>query len=409
MKSSFTYVVIGLGGLGSAAAYWLSRRAGKDVLGIEQFELGHVRGESEDHSRIIRKTYHTVPYVRFAEEAYRAWAVLEEESGEQVVVKTGEINFWPPATTLREDDYNRSMAACGVPFEILDNVQLRRRFPEFRFGDDIHGVYQPDGGLAGAIRANAAHRRMAQQNGAALIDNMPVSSIKQTAGGYEIVAGGRTFSAEKLVIAAGPWTNRMLAHFGFELPLRVTHEQVTYFASPNLGEFTPDRFPVWIWMILDNYYGFPVYGAEGVKAGKDRFSPIDPDKRSFEPDVQNETDVRRFVAEHIPRAFGPVLYSKTCLLTHTVDGDFVLDRIPGHPNCVCAVGATHAFKFASLFGRTLTELLVYGKATTNIHAFRFDRPTLALAKSDWEIGGSARAELAHIRPKRVHCGDKDMR
>jgi len=68
-----------VGGLGSAAAYWLSRKAGKDVLGIEQFELGHVRGESQDHSRIIRKTYHTVPYVRFAQEAYRAWDVLEED------------------------------------------------------------------------------------------------------------------------------------------------------------------------------------------------------------------------------------------------------------------------------------------------------------------------------------------
>ncbi|MFO0992899.1 MAG: N-methyl-L-tryptophan oxidase [Hyphomicrobiales bacterium] len=389
MKNTFTYIVVGLGGLGSAAAYWLSRKAGKEVLGIEQFELGHVRGESQDHSRIIRKTYHTVPYVRFANEAYRAWAVLEEESGEQVVVKTGEINFWPPATTLREDDYNRSMAACDVPFEILDNAQLRRRFPQFRFSDDIHGVYQPDGGLVGAIKANAAHRRMAQQNGATLIDNMPVSKIRQSGGGYEIVAGGRTFSCEKLVIAAGPWTNRMLAHFGFELPLRVTHEQVTYFASPNLAEFTPDRFPVWIWMILDNYYGFPVYGAEGVKVAKDRFFPVDPDKRSFEPDVQNETDVSRFIAEHIPRAYGPVLHTKTCLLTHTIDGDFVLDRVPGHPDCVCAVGATHAFKFASLFGRTLTELLVDGKATTDINAFRFDRPALASAKTDWEIGAQA--------------------
>ena len=61
MKDSFTYIVIGLGGLGSAAAYWLSRKAGREVLGIEQFELGHVRGESQDHSRIIRKTYTPFP------------------------------------------------------------------------------------------------------------------------------------------------------------------------------------------------------------------------------------------------------------------------------------------------------------------------------------------------------------
>src|SRR5437868_4632660 len=98
MKNSFTYMVIGLGGLGSAAAYWLSRTAGNEVLGIEQFELGHGRGESHDHSRIIRKTYHTVPYVRYAQDAYEAWRVLEQESDEQVVVKTGELDFWPPDT-----------------------------------------------------------------------------------------------------------------------------------------------------------------------------------------------------------------------------------------------------------------------------------------------------------------------
>ena len=61
IKDSYQYAVLGLGGLGSAACYWLSKTAGEDVLGIEQFELGHVRGESQDHSRIIRMTSHTQP------------------------------------------------------------------------------------------------------------------------------------------------------------------------------------------------------------------------------------------------------------------------------------------------------------------------------------------------------------
>ncbi|PSJ65167.1 N-methyl-L-tryptophan oxidase [Kumtagia ephedrae] len=378
MKDSYTHVVLGLGGLGSAACYWLSRRAGTDVLGIEQFELGHGRGESQDHSRIIRKTYHTVPYVRFAEQAYEAWGTVEEDSGEQLVLKTGELNFWPPKTTLDEAAYNESMAACGVPYDILDAAELRRRFPQFRFDGDIHAVYQPDGGLVGAIKANEAHRRLALRNGATLLDNMPVKQIRPVNGGYEISAGGRIFSAEKIVVAGGPWTNRLLAHFGLELPLKVTHEQVTYVDSPHLQEFSPDRFPVWIWMIHDNYYGFPVYGAAGVKIAKDRFSPTDTDSRGFDPDAGNERDVLRFLEDHIPRAAGPVLYTKTCLLTHTPDADFVLDRIPGHPNCVCAVGATHAFKFASVIGRTLSELLIDGQTPADISAFRFDRAALSL-------------------------------
>ena len=75
----------------------------------------------------------------------------------------------------------------------------------------------------------------------------------------------------------------MLAHFGVEIPLLVTHEQVTYVDGPNLGEFSPERFPVWIWMIHDNYYGF--FGDNGlpdhitaIKQLGARYSFIDTDK-----------------------------------------------------------------------------------------------------------------------------------
>src|SRR3954468_953825 len=95
MKQDYEYVVLGLGGFGSAAAYWLARSAGREVLGLEQFELGHVRGESQDHSRIIRLSYHTPDYVEFAKRAYAAWAMLEAEAKEKVVLKTGGLDFGP--------------------------------------------------------------------------------------------------------------------------------------------------------------------------------------------------------------------------------------------------------------------------------------------------------------------------
>src|ERR671917_2502592 len=94
-KLEYEYIVLGLGGFGSAAAYWLARRAGTEVLGIEQFELGHDRGESQDHSRIIRLSYHTPGYVELAKRAYEAWATLEADAGEQVILKTGGLDFAP--------------------------------------------------------------------------------------------------------------------------------------------------------------------------------------------------------------------------------------------------------------------------------------------------------------------------
>src|ERR671917_991741 len=125
-KLEYEYIVLGLGGFGSAAAYWLARRAGTEVLGLEQFELGHIRGESQDHSRIIRLSYHTPGYVELAKYAYSAWAELEKDSGEQVVLKTGGLDFAPRKSAVPLSGYSHSMDAAGVPYEALDADEIMR-------------------------------------------------------------------------------------------------------------------------------------------------------------------------------------------------------------------------------------------------------------------------------------------
>ena len=82
LSREYDVIVLGLGALGSAAAYWSAKR-GARVLGLEQFEFGHARGSSHDRSRIIRLSYFTPAYVQMAKEAYRAWASLEEDAGER--------------------------------------------------------------------------------------------------------------------------------------------------------------------------------------------------------------------------------------------------------------------------------------------------------------------------------------
>ena len=91
--SLFDTIVLGLGGLGSAALYRLARRIGGDCLGLEQFDLDHGRGSSQDHSRIIRLYYHTLAYVELAKQAYTAWAEVEDDAGEQLVFKTGGLDL----------------------------------------------------------------------------------------------------------------------------------------------------------------------------------------------------------------------------------------------------------------------------------------------------------------------------
>jgi sarcosine oxidase len=377
MKKEYEYIVLGLGGFGSAAAYWLSRRAGADVLGLEQFELGHVRGESQDHSRIIRLSYHTPAYVELAKYAYRAWAELEKDSGEQVILKTGGLDFAPRVSAIPLSGYSGSMDAAGVPYEALDADEIMRRWPQLRLSDDIHGLFQPESGIAMAARANAAHQRMARQHGATLLDRTPIENIRPSDGEIHITAGGTDYSCRTLIIAAGSWSNRALAPFGIQLPLRVTQEQITYFATSQPDDFQPGRFPIWIWMDDPCFYGFPIFGEKGPKVGQDAGGQeVTADTRTFEPDRAALGRVQAFLAKYIPTALGPIIYTKSCLYTLTPDRDFVLDSVPDHPNALIAIGGGHGFKFASLIGRTLSELAIDGTTERNIDPFQIDRPIL---------------------------------
>jgi sarcosine oxidase len=377
VRRDFEYVVLGLGGLGSGAAYWLARRAGGDVLGLEQFELGHGRGESQDHSRIIRLSYHTPGYVELAKRAYAAWAALASEAGEEVVLRTGGLDLAPRESAIPLDSYRSSMAAAGVPYEYLDAAEIMRRWPQFRLTPDIHGLYQADGGIAMAARANAVHQRMAREHGATLRDHAPVTGLRAAGGEVDVEAGGRTYRCRRLVIAAGPWSNQALGHFGLELPLEVTQEQVTYFATSHRDAFRPDRFPVWIWMDDPCFYGFPVFGEEGTKAAQDAGGRlVTADSRTFEPDPANAAGVRAFLARYLPTALGPEIYTRTCLYTLTPDRDFVLGGLPEVDGVYVAIGAGHAFKFASVIGRTLAELAIDGRTDVDVAPFSIDRPIL---------------------------------
>jgi|GEM_PF-2036935 len=133
MKTDYDYIVLGCGGIGSAALYWLARRAGTAVLGIEQFKLFHVNGSSQDYSRIIRHYYHKDNYARLTPHTYAAWETVKQESGVQIVTKTGGVVIAyegsPQQATVER--YAESLHTIDVGYEWLDNDDLAYRFPNF--------------------------------------------------------------------------------------------------------------------------------------------------------------------------------------------------------------------------------------------------------------------------------------
>ena len=370
-------VVVGVGGIGSAAAYWLARR-GTRVVGLEQFEPGHVRGESQDHSRIIRLSYHEPEYVRLAQAAYRSWDEVSAEAGEPLVLRTGGLDLYPPDAAIDREGYCASMDACGVAYERFDAAEAMRRFPEFRLDEDVEAVFQADAGIAAAARANAAHQRLARAHGATLLDRTGgVDAIETGDGEVTVRAAGRTFRAARLVVCAGPWTNTVLAHLGSQFQLDVTREQVLYLVPADLAAFAPERFPVWIWGDEPCFYGFPVFGEQAVKVAQDAGGRVTTaDGRTFDVDAENRQRVLDFVRRVLPRAAFREHSVKTCLYTMPPDREFVLDRLPGHDEVLVCVGAGHGFKFATQLGRVLADLALDGRTDHDVSLFRADRPPL---------------------------------
>ncbi|MGH2524165.1 MAG: FAD-dependent oxidoreductase, partial [Anaerolineales bacterium] len=221
--------------------------------------------------------------------------------------------------------------------------------------------------------------RLAREHGATLRDHAPVTSIRTVEGELEVIAGDTIYRCEKLILTTDAWSNQMLAHFGLRLPLTLTQEQVTYFASPHLEDFQPDRFPIWIWLDVPCFYGFPAYGEPGPKVAEDvGGQEVTVDTRTFEPDPAIQQRMENFLQSYLPGALGRILYTKTCLYTLTPDRNFVVDALPSRKDVFLGLGAAHGFKFASLAGKILSELAIDGETDYNIQPFKFDRPILTM-------------------------------
>lgn len=391
--SSFDAIVVGLGGIGSATARALAERPGVRVLGLEQFELGHDRGASQDVSRIIRLSYHRREYVELAKDAFAAWRAVEAATGERLLTITGGLDLQPPGSDESVDDYAASLAGAGVSFEWLDEAETMRRWPAWRLEPGTRVVYQADAGIVDPSRGNVALRRLATNSGATLLERTKVAAIHDRGGTLVVETDdGRTFEAGSVVVTADAWSNQLLAPLGVTLPLSITLEQVAWFTPDDPAAFEPGRFPIWIWLDQPGFYGVPTYGEPGPKVGQDIGGrPTTADDRTFEPDLEALSRVEAFLERHLPGARGRRIRTKTCLYTCTPDRDFVIDRLPEHPGVVVGLGAAHGYKFAALFGALLADLALdpaRQRPDTRLESFAIDRPAPAAAAPTNLVGSA---------------------
>jgi sarcosine oxidase len=372
-SSSCDAAVIGLGVMGSAALAALARR-GLRVTGIDRFAPGHECGSSHGATRVIRLGYFEHPsYVPLVRAAWHLWRELEVRSDVQLLTATGILEMGTPDSALVAGTL-QSARLHGLPHDVLDASGLMKAFPLFRVPDDFVGVFQPDGGFLRAEPAVAAFQAVARQAGADLRTEERVLGVEPHGGSVRVITERSEILAERAIVAVGPWLTSLLPQL--PVPVRVTRQVLAWFEPDDRRQFAAERFPVFMLENQDGiFYGFPA-DATGVKVAKHHHldEAVDPDTCDRAVSAADEAVIRGAIRTHLPEADGPLLDARTCLYTMAPDGDFILDRLPGHPQIVVASPCSgHGFKFAPVIGEILADLAIAGCTEHDISRFSLTR------------------------------------
>jgi sarcosine oxidase len=367
----FDVVVVGVGGMGSAALYHLARR-GKRVLGLERFDVPHDLGSSHGLTRIIRLAYFEHPdYVPLMRRAYELWRELEEEAGEQLLHVTGIVEGG-------ERIYEGTLRSChehDLVHDAIDGREVARRFPAYRLPPEMPVVYQPDGGFLPPERCIVAHVEGAFARGAVVRARERVLEWSEGEAGVRVHTDRGVVEAERLVLTAGAWSQDVA-----RLPaglVRGVRQALAWFQPTRPELFAPDRFPVFnLALEGEHFYGFPAFGIPGFKLGRyDHFGEGgDPDAISREPTLDDEAPLRAFAKRYFPDGVGPTVTLKTCLFEPSPDEHFLLDRHPDSAHAVVGAGFSgHGFKFCSVVGEILADLVLDGNTRHDIDFLRLAR------------------------------------
>lgn len=362
-------IVLGAGGVGSAAIWQLARR-GLRVLGIDRFAPPHDRGSSHGQTRIIRQAYFEHPdYVPLLLESYRLWEELELETGRRLKLETGLLEAGP-ADGVVVPGVLAAAAQHRLGVEQLTASEVEARWPAFRLrgeaGDQegLVGVFERRAGLLYVEECVDACLAESKRHGAELLTGVEV--LDWTSGADVVV---RTtvgeFRAARLVIAVGAWSTTLLGSLG--VPLQVRRKSQMWFRpGAGVGESTKasDGFPCFLVEQPHGvFYGFPALDERGLKAAEHSGGDVVADPLTVDRTlhlVESER-VDEFLHAHLPSVQTPCREHAVCLYTMSPDEHFIVDRHPADPRIAFAAGLSgHGFKFTPVLGRVLADLVVDG-------------------------------------------------
>ncbi len=374
---NFDAIVLGVGGMGSAAMYSLASR-GVNVLGIEQFGIAHDRGSSHGQTRIIRKAYFEHPdYVPLLDRAYSAWSDIESAIGRSLISRTG-LLLAGPSSGMVVPGVRLAAEKHGLAIEDVSLSECASRFPGFAMTPELEVLFESDAGFLWVEDCVRSLVTLATNAGAMLHTGERVQNWSADSKGIDVHTDRATYRSEQLIICAGAWTSGILESVNW--PLEVRRKVVLWCNSANPAHHIDAGCPVFGFETMGRFfYGFPSLDGEAIKvgdhtSGKAVTRPDDVDRSLREQDTQR---IAKFLKKHVPEAAPQPIRHSICFYTMTPDEHFIVDRHPEHENVFIAAGFSgHGFKFAPVVGSVLADLAMEGCADAPIAFLSANRPSL---------------------------------
>jgi sarcosine oxidase len=372
--------------MGTFACLELARR-GLRVIGVDQFAPPHDRGSHSGDTRVFRIVYAEHPdYVPLAQRAGELWDRFGEEAGRALLHRCGMLSAGPPESALITGT-RASADAHRLRLEELSSAEVSARFPALALPRGWAALFEP---TAGWVDVGAALRFGIEQAARAGVEVRLDTRVEawESRGGECVVrtSEGR-FATERLVIAAGAWSGRLLA--GLDLPLKIVRKALVWVNPLDPQSFDPAAFPVFA--TADKFfYGFPNIRGDGVKLAThcSESAPLvdadqvqaEPGPDEIRPALEAAAALLPSLAGALPEVFGRVIRSKSCLYCMTPDEHFVIDRHPHFGNVSFAAGFSgHGFKFAPAIGEVLADLAVHGTTKLPVGFLSLNRPALRVS------------------------------
>ena len=383
---TYDVIVLGVGGVGSAAVLELARR-GQSVLGIDQFGPPHDLGSSHGETRIIRQAYFEHPnYVPLAQASYTWWDQLEENSPAvaPLYVQTGLLQVGPAGGHVLRG-VRESAAVHGLDIEDVTPKEINRRWPgRYTVPDGLEGVYEKNSGYLRVEACVDAQIEEARRRGAQFRFDTCVADWQASEDEVVVRTETETFRAKKLVIAAGAWSAEVLKNLPAGADTASADSQADRSESIRFAVRRKPQF--WFSCKDDRYkadhdtpavlfelphgvfYAFPQIG-DAIKVAEHSGGDVVADPTSLDREVHDEdlNRVRDFCSMHMPGVGEQFLRQAVCMYTMSADEHFIVDVHPQHSNVAFAAGLSgHGFKFVGVLGQALADLVLVGRSNLPI-------------------------------------------